>query len=133
MKPHTQAIAGMIIAAMALLPSAAGAQHQGLFERGPKASVIGEHGAYNIAWITLQDQIFLQKPVYELMITYHPAGRGPGAVRQRHWDEMLQVASAEIAERCPPPAESGVLNSTQDYDPSERHLGAELRVTYYCH
>ena len=137
MKQHNQAISGRLAGSLALvcgllMSGAAAAQHQGLFERGPRASVTGEHGTYNIAWITITDQVLLQKPEYEVMVTYHSPRRGAGAVKQKHWDEMLQVATDEIARRCQPPAEWEVLTSWQAYAPSERGMGAELRVTYPC-
>lgn len=132
MKRHIQAILGAFVAVAAFAPLGASAQHQGFFERGPLASVEGEHGVYNIAWLTLQDQLFLQKPVYEVLVSYHPAARGRGAVRQRHWDEMLMVAKDEIVRRCVEPAQWEVLSSWQDYDTDDRALGAELRVNYSC-
>lgn len=107
-------------------------QHQGLFERGPRAPIVGEHGTYNIAWITVQDQVLLQKPVYEVLVSYHPTNRGPGGVKDRHWVEMMQVAEAEIARRCPPPATPQILSSVRDHDARQRAMGAELRVNYTC-
>lgn len=107
-------------------------QHQGLFERGPRAAVVGEHGTYNIAWITVQDQVLLQKPVYEVLVSYHPTNRGPGGVKDHHWAEMMQVAEAEIARRCPPPGAPQVLGSSRDNDARQRAMGAEVRVTYAC-
>ena len=106
--------------------------HQGFFERGPRASVVGEHGTYNIAWLTITDQILLQKPVYEVLVTYHSPRRGAGAVTEKHWREMQQVAQDEIIRRCPAPAQAEVLRSMRDYDSGNRAAGAELRVDYSC-
>lgn len=126
-------LAMLLAAAWLAGPAArdAAAQHQDFMDRA-RWSVVGEHGAYNIAWINLTDMLLLAKPRYELMITYHPAGRGPGAVKARHWEEMVSIAREEIARRCPPPGRWEIVSSRRDYDPSERRLGAELRVTYTC-
>jgi|GEM_PF-6549796 len=145
MKDHLQAIlrmpthATVILAAFLVLgltacqtTQAGQSSHKGLFERGPQGAVVGEHGTYNIAWITVQDQILLQKPVYEVMVTYHPVNRGPGGVKDRHWAEMQLVAEDEIARRCPPPGAPEILSSNRDYDPRQRAMGAELRVNYAC-
>ncbi len=113
-------------------PPADPAPHQGFFERGPRASVVGEHGTYNIAWLTITDQILLQKPVYEVLVTYHTPRRGPSAVLEKHWQEMLQVARDEINRRCQPPAQADILRSMRDYDSEHRAAGAELRVDYSC-
>ena len=107
-------------------------QHQGLFERGPRAAIVGEHGTYNIAWITVQDQVLMPKPVYEVLVSFHPTNRGPGGVKDRHWAEMMQVAEAEIARRCQPSATPQILSSNRDYDARQRAMGAELRVNYSC-
>jgi len=107
-------------------------QHEGLFERGPRGAIVGEHGTYNIAWITVQDQVLLQKPVYEVLVSYHPTNRGPGGVKEHHWTEMMLVAQDEIARRCIAPATGQILSSSRDYDPRQRAMGAEIRVNYIC-
>lgn len=129
------AVIGMGLLAAACAQSGPPAQetpHEDLFERSPRAAVVGEHGAYNIAWFTLNDSVLLPAPAYEVMVTYHTPRRGPGAVLDKHWAEMRQVALAEIARRCPAPAEWTVLDETRSYDSGERAMGGEIRVVYRC-
>lgn len=131
MTAQSRAIAA-ILAVFAASAVPAAAQHQGFFERGPRASVTGEHGTYNIAWFTINDQVLLAKPYYEVLVSYHTPRRGAGAVFEKHWQEMRQVARDEIARRCEPPATWEIIRSTQEYDSEFRGKGAELRMTYSC-
>lgn len=126
-------ISACVLAAALLAPTLGLAQHQGLFERGPRAPIIGEHGTYSIVWLTINDQILLRKPKYEIAVNYRtPRRGGAAAVFEKHWVEMLEVAQAEILRRCPPPAQVEYLRSTRDYIPNRRAAGATLRVDYRC-
>ncbi|MDW3099673.1 MAG: hypothetical protein R8J41_16370 [Alphaproteobacteria bacterium] len=131
-RPFLAAFLAILVAGCQTTSGQQPSQHKGLFERGPRGAVVGEHGTYNIAWITLQDQILLQKPVYEVLVSYHPTNRGPGGVKERHWNEMMLVAQDEIARRCIAPAQGKIISSSRDYDPQERAMGAEIRVNYTC-
>ena len=127
------AMAGLLVAACAQqgLP-AQKTPHRDLLERAPRAAVIGEHGAYNIAWFTLNDSVFQPVPVYEVLVSYHTPRRGAVAVLEKHWSEMRVVALDEIARRCPPPAVWAVLDEDRSYEAGDRGEGAGLRVVYRC-
>jgi len=132
MTAPSRVLAAFLIAAIATPAGPAAAQNRSFFERAPRWAVVGEHGTYNIAWITIMDSLLLPKPFYEVTVSFKPARRGVGAVPERNWREMSEVALEEIARRCPPPAQWEVAGSVRDFDPGDRPARAALRVTYRC-